>query len=408
MASEVKKVLMARLVKYTLPLLVLLSAWAVAHYFKSSKPEPEKRPSPASVLSVEATRLQATEYPVLISSQGTVKATQSNALVPEVAGKVIWISPDFVKGGRFKEQQVLLRIDSRDYEIALTQAKANLAEAQARLLEQNALAERAEEDWLALGRRGAPSSLTLRKPQLAAAEASRDAAAAQVERARLDLQRTRIVSPYEGIVSEKSVSSGQFVSIGAALGQIYSLRSVDVVLPLSNRQLTHLQLPLSSVRSPTEVELQATIGAMRHTWKGQLIRTEGLDAITQQLNLIAQVQNPLTHGSVPLRVGQFVQAQIRGKILQQVYVIPRSALREEREVLLVDEDQTLRRQAVGVAWSDDHVAAIDQGLENGALLVTTPLSTVSEGTPVIATVDGVPPDRSSQHEQPSGSEQSIN
>jgi RND family efflux transporter MFP subunit len=243
---------------------------------------------------------------------------------------------------------------------------------------------------------------------LAAAEAARDAATAQLERARLDLQRTQIIAPYKGMVSEKAVNTGQFVARGAAVGQIYSIASVDVVLPLSNRQLTHLQVPSSSVKTQAAVKLQALVGSTRYEWDGKLIRTAGIDSTTQQLTLVAQVQNPMTQSDVPLRVGQFVEAQIQGSVLEQVFVIPRSSLREEREVLLVDEEKKLRRQAVVIAWSDDQVVAIEQGLEAGSLLVTTPLSTVSEGTPVRATVDGVPPKAPPEKDKPARAEKAIN
>jgi RND family efflux transporter MFP subunit len=331
-------------------------------------------------------RLQPKRYPVVIRTQGTVQPTISNAVVPEVAGTVTALGPDFVVGGRFAQGDLLLEIDRRDYEIALTTASANLAQATAQLHEQEALADQARHDWRSLGRPGTPAPLTLREPQLAAARANTDAARAQLERAELDLQRTRVLAPYAGVVGARSVDAGQFVARGTPVGQVYAIKSVDIRLPLTSRQLTYLD-----TSGGANVELNATIGGQENRWTGTLVRVEGVDAATQQLYVIARVYAPYAKPDAVLRVGQFAQALIAGEVLQGVFVIPRAALREEREVLLVDADSQLYRQRVSVAWSDDQVAAIRDGLQAGDVLVTTPMSTVADGTPVRATIDGVPP-----------------
>jgi RND family efflux transporter MFP subunit len=373
---------MKRLISIVLPLAVILVAFGASKIIKANKPEPVSRTPPPNTLLVEVDRLQRTDYPVIIRSQGTVQPTNTNKLVPEVAGTVSSLGDSFVIGGKFRVGEMLVEIDRRDYDIALTQAKANLAQSDAQLEEQSALADSARAEWKALGRRGKPSSLTLREPQLAAANANRDAALAQVLRAELDLQRTRLLAPYDGIVSARTVDPGQFVSRGSPIGQIHGIESVDVRLPLSNRQLTYLDTAGSA-----QVELTAIIGSDTRIWEGTLNRVEGIDAATQQLNVIVRVNKPygLDVTSVenfPLRVGQYVSARIAGQVLKDVFVIPRGALREEREVLIMTDENTIVRRAVTVAWSDDEFAAITVGLADNDALVITPLSTVTDGTPV--------------------------
>jgi RND family efflux transporter MFP subunit len=374
--------LMKRLISIVLPIAVIVVAFGASKIIKANKPEPVSRTPPPSTLLVEVERLQSTDYAVIIRSQGTVQPTITNKLVPEVAGTVSSLGVSFVIGGSFSAGEMLVEIDRRDYDIALTQAKANLAQADAQLEEQSALAESARAEWKALGRRGKPSSLTLREPQLAAASANRDAAQAQVQRAELDLQRTRLLAPYDGIVSARSVDPGQFVSRGSPIGQIHGIESVDVRLPLSNRQLTYLD-----TAGGAQVELTAIIGSDARVWVGELNRVEGINAATQQLNVIVRVNEPYgvnatSGGKFPLRVGQYVSARIAGQVLRDVFVIPRAALREEREVLVMTDDNTIERRAVTVAWSDDEFAAITVGLSHNDALVITPLSTVTDGTPV--------------------------
>ncbi|MDB4222855.1 efflux RND transporter periplasmic adaptor subunit [Granulosicoccus sp.] len=381
---------MKRLISIVLPIAVIIVAFGASKIIKANKPEPVSRTPPPNTLLVEVVRLESTDYPVIIRSQGTVQPTITNKLVPEVAGTVSSLSDSFVIGGEFKAGDSLVVIDRRDYDIALTQAKANLAQSDAQLQEQSALAESARAEWKALGRRGKPSALTLREPQLAAASANRDAALAQVQRAELDLQRTQLQAPYDGIVSARSVDPGQFVSRGSPIGQIHAIDSVDVRLPLSNRQLTYLDTGAGA-----QVELTAVIGSETRVWVGELNRVEGLDAATQQLNIIVRVNEPYDVNATsatnfPLRVGQYVNARIAGQILKGVFVIPRAALREEREVLIMTDENTIERRAVTVAWSDDEFAAITVGLSANDALVTTPLSTVTDGTPVKVVGDKKP------------------
>lgn len=379
--------------KVLLPILVLVGAWATVSKVRNSAPEAQRRQQPPSVLTVEATRLEAVDFPVVLRSQGTVRPTTENVLVTEVTGAVTSISDRFVVGGGFSAGEVLVQIDERDYDIALTQALASLAQAEAVLEEERALASQAAADWRQLGRRGTPSPLTLREPQVAAAVANRDAAEASVQRARLDLQRTRIAAPYDGRVLSKDVGNGQFVNRGASVGTIHAIEAVDVSLPLTSRQLEFLALPTG--RSPASlapsVELETRVGNTLRTWTGRIVRAEGVDASTQQLNVLARVENPFAVPDSPLRIGQYVEARIEGRVLHDVFVVPRAAVRDNQEVLLVDGENQIVRRAISVVWTDDNVIAINAGLDNGDVLVTTPVSTVADGTPVRAIIDGVEP-----------------
>ncbi|MBX2885687.1 MAG: efflux RND transporter periplasmic adaptor subunit [Granulosicoccus sp.] len=381
-------------VKILIPVAVLLVAWLIARSIISSGPEPRTRPSFSAAQSVEAVTLKREDYQVRVLAQGTVRPARESALVPEVTGVIKTLSPNLVKGGFFTKGELLLAIDEQDYAIALAQAEAGYAQASAVLQEEKARAAQAVADWKSLGRKGKPSGLTAREPQLAAARASLAAAKASVQQARLDVARTQINAPYDGGVLEIDVDEGGFVSRGMTLGKIYSTGAAEVRLPLADRQLTYLTLPNPGENTDKpSVILRASIGGREQTWEGSLIRAEGVDATSQQLNVVALVENPfvVSADSTPLRVGQFVSAEIHGDLLQQVFVIPASSLREGGEVLLVDDENTLRKRAVTVAWTDDEFVAITEGLNDGDVLTLTTLSAVTDGTPVRATIDGVAP-----------------
>jgi len=400
---DVPEILMNLLLKVLIPILVLIGSGFIAKSILDNRPEPRKRPQFPKMQAVDAITLSKSNYPVQIGTQGTVQPTHSATLVAEATGTVVDLSENLVLGGSFSKGDVLFRIDDRDYKIALTQANANLAQAIAALQEETARGQLAKAEWESLRPGKKAPEFTLRVPQLAAARANRDAAKAQVDRARLDLERTQFIAPFSGKVSEISVDQGQFVSRGARLGQIYSDQSVDVRLPLTSRQLTFLDIPGSGTIPQSQlpnIELTATVAGVKQTWTGKVIRAEGVDAGTQQLNVIARVDNPFAPGKAPLRIDQYVEANIAGKVLEGVFVLPRAALREDREVLLVNKDNQLERREVVVAWADEQTATVSDGLEEGSILVTTPLSTVTNGTPVRATVDGKAPPPAK--EQPKG------
>lgn len=378
-----------------LPILVLAGAYAGTQAVKNSAPQAQRRDAPPSMLAVEAVTLAPTDYPVVLLSQGTVKPTTETTLVSEVTGAVTELSERFEVGSEFDAGEVLVQLDRRDYQIALTGALANVAQAEATLEQERAQGTQAAADWQQLGRRGTPSSLTLREPQMAAAEAALDAARAEVERARLDLQRTRIVAPYAGRVLTTAVSNGQFVNRGATIGSIYAMDSVDVSLPLTSRQREYIDLPAIEQTGPDSlapaVELETRLGTTTRSWSGRIVRTEGIDAATQQLNMLARVEQPFASAASPLRVGQYVDARISGRVLENVFVVPRAAVRDGNEVLLLDGESRVLRRSVVTVWADEDIIAIGEGLAEGDVLVTTPVATIADGTPVRAIVDGVEP-----------------
>ncbi len=395
------------LLKILIPIAVLVASAYAAKTIVDNRPEARTRPSFSAPQAVDATRLQTSDYPVIIRTQGTVRPGRESTLVPEVTGIIRTMSPNFVVGGYFEAGEVLISIDRRDYDIALSQANATFAQASASLQEEQARADQAVKDWKSLGRKGNPSALTARVPQVAAARASLAAARASVQRAQLDLERTEIIAPYAGRVLERGVDEGEFVSRGAPLGRIHSIDRAEVKLPLSSRQQRWLQGNDSQANGTpqvggNQVTLSSSVAGETATWEGTLIRSEGIDVASQQLNVIVGVPSPFTTDSEkpPLRVGQFVTAEIAGQTLEDVIVIPRSSLREDREVLLVGEDGKLEKREVTVAWSDDTEAAITEGLAAGEVLILTALGAAAPGIDLAATIDGEKPESPQRPSRP--------
>ena len=195
---------------------------------------------------------------------------------------------------------------------------------------------------------------------------------------------------------ERAVDTGQFVARGTLLGRVHASDALEVAVPLGARQLARLALPGGSssggasdvpVTASAEVVADGTVRERR--WPGSVVRVERVDPLTQQLDVVVRVDDPLAAPGAPLRVDQQVEVILEGRALEAVFVVPRAALREGDEVVLVDADDTLRRRAVEVAWTDVDVVAVASGLASGERLVLTPMSSVADGAPVRVVLDGV-------------------
>lgn len=231
------------IINIVLVALVIGASLFVADKIMDSKPEPKRGKPPKPRLTVEAMRVARQDHQVIIGSQGTVSPRTESTLIPEVAGRIVEISPAFTEGGFFEQGDTLLRLDDRDYQLAITLEESQLAGARLTLAEEEAQADQALRNWQRLKKDEKADDLVLRKPQLAAARAAVAAAEARVARERLALERTAIKAPYAGRVRSKNVDVGQYVSPGTVLARIYAVDYFEIKMPLSNHQLEYVEIP---------------------------------------------------------------------------------------------------------------------------------------------------------------------
>jgi len=368
-----------------LPIIVLALCFFIAKKIIDGKKKVKLHAAPPVISVVEAEAAIKGNYRVVLESQGTVRARTESAIVPEVSGKVVEVSRNFREGGYFKEGELLLRLDQRNYETDVALQVAELAKARQALAEEEARALQAMRNWKRLRAAEEPSPLAVREPQLLSAMAEARAAEARLHRAELDLERTRIRAPYAGRVLEKSVDIGEYVAGGSTVARVYAVDYAEIRLPLSEKELEFVDIPefyrgqaQSEMPPGPEVDIIAEHGSKRFTWKAVIVRSEGaIDEKSRQLFVVADVADPYGKkgsgaATTPaLKVGEFVEARIKGHLLTDVYVVPRLALREGHE-LFIAKDSKLVRRKVNVVWKDRDNIVIDSGLEEGELVVTTP------------------------------------
>lgn len=389
------------------PIAIVFGAFMLAKYFVDSRPEPRKFSAPPQITKVEGTRLKPENHQVFLETQGTVRPRTMSNLVPEVSGRIISISPNFREGGFFEADEVLVTLDPVNYETAIVVAESSVAQSTTALREEEVRGEQAIANWRRLGKSGEPGDLAARRPQLREAQARLKAAEAELIRAQRDLERTKIRAPFAGRIVEQNVDVGQFVSSNTQLGRAFSTDVMEVRLPLTNGQLQFVSLPEAyrddasgEQKSGPEVLITGRMGREVSQWAGKIVRVDSLiDEASRQLFVVAEIADPYrkqeSGGSVPLKIGMFVDGLVKGDLLEDVFVLPRQAVRVGGEVIVIDENYEIRRQKVDPIWSENErvvIPAEGGGLNPGDVVCLTPLAFPADGAKVLPTIDGEAPE----------------
>lgn len=366
---------------YTLPFLCIVGFVFLGSIIIKLNNKPEEKKRAFNTLAVLADYAVLDDVQLSVKTQGEARPQTEIDLVPEIGGKIVYVSPNFIEGGIIKKGEVLLRIEDADYKVSVIRAQAQVAQAEQSVIREKAEGEIAKQDYQELGI-GKASPLALRLPQQAQALASLQAAEAELASANLQLKRTEVRAPFTGRVKTKNSDIGQFVSPGRTLGRIFSTSIVEVRLPLSDSDLSKIDLPIAYVAknraSAIDVELNAIIAGKRRYWSGKIMRTASTyDTQTRALFAIAEVVDPYGSGAsengYPLAPGLFVDAEISGKIYQEIIVLPRDGLRPDNEVYVVDDKGKADIRKVKVLDSDSERALLIGGVDEGELVVLSPM-----------------------------------
>lgn len=378
---------MRRFLVFMAPVLVIVLATGAVMAMGSLKPEPEEKVEEIKAIPVLTELSVVDDVTLNVSAQGEVQPRTKINIVPQVSGKITYMSPRFIEGGQFNKGDLLIRIEPAEYRLRVVQAEAMVAQAETVLTREKSESQIALKDWEELGASERPSSLTLREPQMAEAAARLASAQAQLAEAELQLRRTSIYAPFSGRVTSRAVNQGEFVTTGTRLGEVYSVDIMDVRLPMTNEDLARAGLSLGFIADRDNlglpVKLSANVAGVYATWQGRIVRTDsGFDPKTRVLFAYVEVKDPFGAGAsdgTPLAPGLFVTADIKGETLGNMIIIPRAALRGKDKVYVAGEDDTLSILTVSVASSDREKAVITSGLAEGVHVVTSPIRGVADG-----------------------------
>jgi len=398
--------------KVWLPFAILAGAFVLVAAVVATRPTPPTEEIVVLAPVVQVTTAHPGTHRFVVRAQGTVAPRTESELVAQVAGEIIWISPALVSGGFFDKGDPLVRIDPAD-------ARANLESARAALARTTSEARRARKE-LERQRKLASASIASQQRiddtenNLSVAEALHREAKARFSTAERDLARTELFAPYSGRVRSKGVDVGQFVSRGAPLASLYAVDQAEVRLPVPDRELRYVDVELAYRPKPEpppyhggedaplhaevnaaappepegpEVVLRASFAGQDLAWKGRIVRTEGeIDPKSRMVTLVARVDDPYNleqpsaSSRPPLAVGLYVRAEIAGREVDDVLVLPRAALSGDRLLVIDDEDRVRFLHPTLLREERDNVVL--SGVPDGARISVTPLPEAIEGMQV--------------------------
>ena len=368
------------LLRYGLVGGIILGAVFIAVFLVSLKAQPPKKETVELDPLVETMVLENMTANFQVMSQGTVRPRTETVLSAEISGTITSISPKFIAGGVFDRNEVLMRIDPTNYEVAVKQAEALVKQRQ---IEFDGATKLRSQGYRA-------------EAELASAAAALATAEADSVRARRNLERTYIRLPYEGIVRAKETDLGQFVNAGTRLGVVFATDFAEVRLPLTDSDLAFVHLPDATevtagdaVDGPVVV-LSATQRGKRVEWEARIVRSEGVvDEKSRVTYAVARFDDPYRrHSEGPaLPMGTFVSATITGSSAENVIRVPRSIIRGSDELIFVDDESKLRIRKVEILRSDSEYAYVGGGAEPGEEVVVTSLEAPVNGMPVRTGVD---------------------
>jgi len=380
--SVEKPALVGRILRFIAPFFVLLVFIAIASQLLATKPVATRTPTFAVPPLVAVTVAKTADLPRQVQGMGSIIPAQRVVVHPEVSGKVVSMTPELVPGGLVSAGDLLLSIDPRDYELAIVQAKAKLAQARFQWKVEQGRKRVAEREWSLLNdaiiSTAQGRALALRQPHLASARAAVKAAKSGLERATLALERTQLTSPFNAIVQSEMVDMGQVVSPASAAAVLIGTDVFWAQISIPVNHLTHIRVGGES-GSPVVLKQSTSGEALIRT--GRVIRALGdLDPKGRMARVVVAIQDPLgLHSQAPaIRLGAYLEASITADDLAGVVAISRASLRSTDQIWVATDQNTLQTIDVKVAWRDRDQVYV-HGVSDGMRVITSDLAAPVNG-----------------------------
>lgn len=379
--------------KIVLPIIILIAGATGAWQLFANSPKVKREAHVVEVPLVNTMKVNPQSVRIPVYTQGTVNPRTAIKLSAEVSGRVVEVSPRYADGGFFKKGDMLVRLDNEEYQLAITKSEATVASAKQQLAKAEAEYKQKQKEYSGVNL-ASVSDFALRKPEFEEAKARLKAAEADLKLANLQLRRCTIYAPFDGRVVKTLAGLGQLVMPSVALAEIYAIDIAEIRLPISQAQSGLLDLPaLNELFHSTNNETDNLISVKLHgryagrdfTWDAAIVRTDAtIDERNRLQNLIAQVDDPygMRHelsNKAPLEMGMFVDAEITGRLLDNIYVLPRSALHDRNTVWLLDEALKLRQQDVSIVHRGKLHVYVSDGLSASDRVITSSLDAVVDG-----------------------------
>lgn len=386
---------MKKVLRFVLPLVVLVGGVMIARYLISTAPEAERAEEPDRGALVRVEAVHRTPQRIDIEAQGEVVASREAILTSQVAGRIEWQHPNLVQGGLLSQGEEVVRIERQEYRYMVDQAEASLDEARAMVeVEEGRQTIASREYDLFRGEVAMDEeqrSLVLREPQERQARARVDAAESQLGMARLALRRASIEAPFNAYVRAEQVEEGQAVGPQTPIATLVGTDTFWVRVSLPVDQLARIRVPGANATEGSAAVITQDLGNHSVSWEGRVIRLlPDLDPVGRMARLLVEIADPLhltgnreeaadTHDALPLLVGSFVQVVFEGHDVVDLIEVPRAWVHEGDRVFVMSEDGTLDIRHADVVWGRRDSVLVSDGLEDGDRVVRSHIGVPVQG-----------------------------
>ena len=367
---------------------IITAGVAGAILLMSTAPKAKKRPPQKISHLVKVINVMPGEHRVIVPAMGAVIPAREIVLESQVSGEIVSVNPHFVVGGLLKKGDEILRVDPQDYRLALTLAEARVKDAESKLKLLEAEAAAAKDEWKKLyGEEGEknsdpPPPLVFKKPQLEAARASLMAETAEVKKAQLNLERTRITAPFNALVRAKYVDTGSQVSGQEKLAELAGTDEywIQASIPVDSLNWIKISQNPDGAGSKAQISYRD-----KYKREGRVIKLLGdLETEGRMARILIEIKDPLMSKmkestQPPLLIGEYLHVSIEGKSLENVYRIPRYALRDNSRIWIASDKDKLEIRDIKTLWRDTESVVIKEGLEPGDRLIVSDLAAPVDG-----------------------------
>ena len=356
------------------------------------------------VFTVRALPVSAGEVTPTLSAFGEVRTRRSLELRAPVGGRVLEVAQGFEDGAEVREGQLLFRIDPADAEAALALERSDLARAESELRDATRALDLAGEDVAAaqaqfdlrvraldrrqeLAERGVSTEAALEEAELALSSARqatvgrrqaeaqaiarRDQAESALERQRISLAEaerrlsdTRVYASFGGTLADVTIVQGGLVSPNEQLGRIIDPNSLEVAVRVSTAQYLRLIDDDGRLQS-SEAEVALEVAGFEITSPAQLVRASATVEQGQSgRQLFVELVAPRG-----FRPGDFVTVRLQEPALQDVALLPATAVNAAGNVLVINDDNRLSARPVTIVRRQGDSVLVEAGALAGLEIV---------------------------------------
>lgn len=354
-------------IKIASPMLVFILGVVGMNVIGASGQEEQEKEVVDTRPTVKVEAIESLNHQVMITGHGEVKPLESTILSAQVSGEVIKWHPNFVAGGLVKRGEVLFEIEKEAYQANLLQAQAQLASAQANLIEEQGRAEVAKREAKRLPK-SQITDLYLRKPQVLSAKAQVKSAQAAVKLANRDLDNCTVKAPYDALVVSRELGAGQFVTTGANIGRLHNIEVAEVTFPVAGFDSAFLPNQVLGLEANISTE-----GRYSLSRPGMIVRDLGLiDSATRMNHLVVRIEDPYSINSQQpkLMFGHYVNVTFAGQELNQVFRLSQDLV-TNKTVWIVDDENKLEKKQVEVIREEGEYFLLGDGLNSQDQVVLT-------------------------------------